>query len=351
MKVGIIKPPNKKSMSRGVGFYTERLLTAFNKRRDIETELIDFSFSPLSYRSYDLLHFPYFDLFFLTFPPIRHKKTVVTLHDVTQLKFPEGFPLGIRGKNIWPIQKKLLESTDAVLTDSEASKKDIIEFAGYPKEKITVTLLAGDKAFIPIKDTLYLSKISKKYELPPRFALYVGGVNWNKNLPVLAKACLAANISLVTVGTAFVSEQEDINHFEKKRFKEFLEITRGNSLFRFLGFVPTDDLAGIYNLANVYVQPSVYEGFGLPVLEAMGCGCPVICGDNSSLPEIAGEAGEYVDVSDHIAMAAAIEKIISLSSGQRAKITKKSIIQAAKFNWDQTAQKTYEVYKKVLVGV
>lgn len=341
MKVALVKPPHSGSLVRGVGFYGERLYSALQKLKEIEVKFVDFSFSPNKYKNFDLVHFVYFDLFYLTFPPIRQKKTIVTLHDIIPLKFPEAYPLGIRGKTVWPIQNILLKTVNAVITDSQTSKNDISRIAGISPEKINVTYLAADNVFRKIVDPLKLEFVTSKYRLPKKFVLYVGGVNWNKNLLALVEACQKNNLNLVIVGKEALEEKVDFSNVENTPFKKFLEKTHGDEKIKRLGYVPTEDLVGIYSLATVYCQPSIYEGFGLPVLEAMGCGCPVVCGKNSSLSEIAGNAATYADVQSPDDLAEKIKNI---------KPTGLEISQAKKFSWEKTAKATYDVYQKVLAG-
>lgn len=341
MRVALVKPPHQGSLSRGVGFYAQRLFDSLSKKSEISLEWMNLSFNPLAYQKFDLVHFPYFDFTFSTLPPVRLSKTVVTVHDMTPLVFPGHFPFGNRAKIIWPIQKKLLSGVDAVLTDSNTSKNDITKIAGISKEKVTVTYLAADPAFKKITDTIILYSIIVKYKLPEKFVLYVGGVNWNKNLPTLIQACQQINIPLVIVGKEALGKNLDLNHAESQSFQQVLDLIKNDTKILRLGFVPTEDLVGIYNLAKVYVQPSFYEGFGLPVLEAMGCGTPVICGKNSSLIEIAGDAATFADVTSVDDLA---DKIVNV------KKTGKEILQAQKFTWEKTAGETLKVYEKVLAS-
>ncbi len=348
MRVALIKPPHLGSHVRGVGFYAERLFSSLEMGADLQIQWENFSLSPLKYTNLDLVHFTYFDLFYLTFPPVRLSKTVVTLHDVIPLKFPEHFPLGKRGKIIWPIQKKLLNTANAVVTDSETSKKDIVDLTNYPDEKIFVTYLAADPEFKPLKATSVLEKIKAKYKLPERFVLYVGGVNWNKNLPTLVKACHKISVNLIIVGQEALGDQLNLNHIESQSFKEVLSLIKNDSHIKRLGFVPTSELSVIYNLATVYVQPSFYEGFGLPVLEALSCGTPVICGHNSSLSEIGSNVALFTDITSVDNLASKISEVMDWSKVERDRQSQSGVAQARKFSWEKTAKETIEVYKKVL---
>lgn len=341
MYIALVKPPHVGSLVRGVGFYTQRLLSALNEIPKLKVQLVDFSYFPQSYRGFNLVHFPYFDFFHLTLPPWRNFATVVTIHDIIPLRFPQHFPLGVRGKTVWPIQKKLLQKVDLIITDSKSSKSDISKITAVPLPKVQVTYFAADEKFKPVKDFATLHKIKRKYNLPEKFVLYVGGVNWNKNLPTLVRACREANVSLVVVGQEALGENLDLEHAESQSYNEFINLITDRPKVLRLGFVPTEDLVVIYNLAGVYVQPSLYEGFGLPILEAMSCNCPVICGHNSSLPEVAGDAATFADVENFQDLAQKIAQV---------KRTGRELSQAAKFTWENTAHKTYEIYQKVLAG-
>ncbi len=316
----MVRPPITGHAVRGVGFYAQRLYTALEPLVDISW--IDFSLIPVT--GFDLVHYPYFDFSWPTLAPVRMAKTVVTLHDVTPLVFPKHYPFGLRAKIVWPWQKSLLNSADAVLTDSVCSKNDIQKIIGL--SKVHVTYLAADEAFKPLKT---------KRE---NFVLYVGGGNWNKNVLSLIKACQRTKTSLVLVGKEFTTPVG--NNIEARPLKEIQSHIDGKNVIA-RGFVETGELVKLYNQARVYVQPSVYEGFGLPVLEAMACGTPVICAKLGSLPEIAGNAATYADVSDPADLAEKIKK---------AEPTGREISQANKFSWEKTARDTYEIYSKIFTG-
>ncbi len=325
MKVALVRPPVTGHGVRGIGFYGQHLFEALKPFVDIRW--IDFSFVPIC--NSDIVHYPYFDLFWPTLPPIRNTKTVVTVHDLTPLKFPGHFPMGLRAKVVWPWQKFLLKHVDAVLTDSYCSQKDIKEITGI--NNAYVAYLAADPAFKPLN--------FKR----GNFVLYVGGANWNKNVITLIKACQEIKMPLVLVGKEFI--QKPINHVETEPLKQILDAARMTKNITIKGFVETEELVRLYNQAKVYVQPSIYEGFGLPVLEAMACGTPVICGNNSSLSEIVGDAATFADVTSVDDLAEKI-KNTRTDSGQARMTTD----QVKKFSWEKCAKETHEVYQKVLPG-
>jgi len=368
VKVAIdVSPLKTGHQYRGIGAYTDNLAKSFRS-----TKIHGFSFQLIEKekipKDCDLIHYPYFDLFFLTLPIKKLKPTVVTIHDVIPLVFPEHFLVGLRGSLKFQIQKKSLKNVKAVITDSENSKKDIFKYLNYPKEKIYVVPLAPAKEFKPITNHQSLTTIKRKYQLPDNFVLYVGDVNYNKNIPGLIKAfsrfllqtsehSSRSSFKLVLVGKAFLDEnlkeaKEILQLIKNPSLRSrtlFLTDARNNSLklskkVVCLGWIPTEDLVGIYNLATVYCQPSFYEGFGLPVLEAMACGCPVVAAKTSSLPEICGEAAVMVDPYNINNMAMGIKKVID----DKKELINKGFKQVRQFSWERVAKETYEVYQKVV---
>lgn len=349
MKVALVQPPNTANIVRGVGHYAQHLYDAL-KGEGIAIEWVHSSY-PILHSNFDLVHFPFFDLFFLNLPPLINKNTVVTVHDLTPIVLAEHFPRGLRGNFKWLIQKTALNFTTAIITVSQASKKDIVKITGIDPGKITVTYEAPDERFQKLSDHTKLKAIKHKLSLPDKFLLYVGDVNYNKNIPTLLSAFakfrgpkLSKDYSLVLAGGAFV-KSDLVEVKEIRRLINHLEID--NSVV-FPGFVSSDDLVGLYNLAAVYIQPSIYEGFGLPVIEALACACPVICGRNSSLPEVAGDAAIYVEETNSEDINS---KIISVTNTPREQFETKCLAQAAKFSWEKTAKETLKVYEKVLKNI
>ncbi|MBU2577823.1 glycosyltransferase family 4 protein [Patescibacteria group bacterium] len=339
IRVGIdLSPLDDQSKYRGIGKYTERLVGALKKVSDIE--LIDYS----KEKNVDLIHYPFFDFFFLTLPLFKPKKTVVTIHDCIPLAFPDQYPPGVKGRSKFLIQRTSLTNASAVITDSENSKNDIVKYLNYPTEKIHVVYLAADSSFGVVKNVKEKNEIRKKYKLPKKFVLYVGDVNYNKNLPSLIKAFsqVRDKADLVLVGKSF--ENKNLNEV-----KEILSLIKELGLeekVHFTGYVADADLKVIYNLASVYCLVSLYEGFGLGVLEAMSCGCPVVTSNLSSLPEAVGDSALLIDPYSIDEISKAIKKFLD-SKKEREEYTKKGIKRAGLFSWRKVAEETAEVYKKV----
>jgi len=333
------------SLKRGVGFYTLNLFQALKKFKSKDRFFLKKKERDLQT---DLVHYPFFDPFFTTLPLIKNKPVVVTIHDLIPLKFPKHYPPGVKGKLSWQIQKLSLKGVDLIITDSLNSKKDINEITGLPLKKIKAVYLAVDKRFKKISCQKKLAKTKKKYRLPDKFILYVGDLNWNKNVLGLAKACLELKIPLVLVGQQAASRNFDPSHPENQPLVLIQELIKKNkNLIRPVGFLSLDQLVNFYNLADLYVQPSFYEGFGLPLLEALSCGCPVICSDQASLPEIGGQAVVYFDPYQENDLLKKIKKLFSKQKKLRI-LKKKGLKQSKKFSWEKTAWQTRRVYEKVL---
>lgn len=337
MRVAIDTTPLKSDHKlRGIGSYTEQLVKAL-QRYENKHSYHFFTRGQIIPKNVDLVHYPYFDPFLLTLPFIKSKPTVVTVHDLIPIAFPEHFPKGFRGELKWQIQKTSLNQARRIITDSNASKKDVNRLIGFAEDRIDVVYLA------PSITHWEWSNI----RLPKRYILYVGDVNWNKNIPGLLEAfsIVKKNISnrkLVLVGKQFLNtslrETQNIN----KRISE-LDI---NPDVVKLGFVKNEDLPTVYRRAAVYVQPSFAEGFGLPVLEAMAYGCPVVCTNTSSLVEIAGPS--IIVNSDSKDIAHGIVKSLTMSNVKRQLATKSGILWAKRFTWKKVAKETVAVYEKAL---
>lgn len=323
---------------RGIGAYTKNLSQALAKISDLE--LVTFQGARIP--DCDLVHYPYFDLFFPTLPIFKNKPTVVTVHDVVPLLFPQHFPPGIRGQLKFWLQKLSLQSTRAVITDSCASKSDIVKFLPVAPDKIFPIHLAPAPIFSKISDQAKLDAAVHKYQLPRRYILYVGDVSYNKNLPRLLEAIVDLNVNFVMVGQALADETVAET---RKLMAKINQLGLQERIWR-LGFVADEDLAAVYNLAKALVQPSLVEGFGLPVLEAMAAGCPVVTSNISSMAEIAGQAAILVDPNDTKNISWGIREILDRDKGQDLRV--KGAEQVKKFSWDKTAQETVKVYKTVL---
>lgn len=333
---------NPQHAVRGVGEYIHNLVSELKSSRDIE--LVE-SKTSNSAEPNSILHIPYFDPFQLTLPKIKKQPLIVTIHDLIPLLFPGHFPAGVKGKFKWAIQKRLLKNVDAIITDSESAKKDIINLANIPKSKIHVIHLAASSSFRKITDTNLSQKVKKKYSLPEKFALYVGDVTWNKNVPNLISAATNIKAPLVLVGKTLTSDSVDNNNPWNKDLVKAKKQLSENKYCNAIGYVTREELLTLYNLATCLVFPSRYEGFGLPVLEAMACGCPVITTTNGSLKEVANDAALFTDTSIE-GIEKSLHKLLSDADLQK-KLSQAGLKNAEKFTWNTTADKTIHVYERV----
>jgi len=325
---------------RGVGVYTRFLQVALKK-----FDHSDIHFSSTLPKS-DIVHYPYFDLFQSTLPLslsfLRSKpKLVVTVHDVIPLLYPDYYPVGIKGHLHFLRQKLALHQVDAVLTDSMASKNDIVKLLGIKQDKIHVIYLAGNPELTRVSATM-IKDAREKHELPDEYLLYVGDINYNKNIPALIESMrdVPPNIHLVCVG----------NNFHPQPIPEWTKIEKAllgiEQRVHFRTNIPKDDtktLSALYSGAVAYVQPSLYEGFGLPLLEAMQCETPVVSTQNSSLVEVGGQHVVYSDTSSS-SLANAINQVLSWSAQERKKRASEALGWSRQFSWEKTALETIKVY-------
>jgi glycosyltransferase involved in cell wall biosynthesis len=334
LKVAIDSGPLTSGHSvRGIGVNTRELLVALNMipHKDIQISEVDFSKEDLS--KFDIVHYQYFRPFFVDLPYIKPaKKVVLTIHDLIPLVYPKHYPSGIKGKINFIVNKYLIKkNVDAIITISETSKKDICRFLGVDPKIVHVIYLASKSVFKPVTAHGSLFTVKRRYSLPDRFALYVGDVNYNKNIPVLVEACKIANIPLVICGKqAKGIEKQNLNHPELSHLKnvDWKDVLR-------LGFVPDNDLASIYSMAKVYVQPSLYEGFGLPAIEAVSCGTPVVLARSQCMVEVLGDDFSYCGPNDAKSMAKAI---LNPNTGKKL---------PRDYSWEKTAKETLKVYNNV----
>lgn len=345
-----IRPLNNPQKYRGVGVYTQNLYSQLRQKTK-KVAVYGFKHPQEITENTDLVHYPYFDPFSLTLPLFKKFPTVVTVHDLIPIIFPEHFPKGLKGWLKWQIQKLSLKRTIHIITDSDSSQKDIVKILKVKKDSVSSIHLAPASVFQPAS-LAEQRRIRKKLGLPEKFLLYVGDFNWNKNVPSLVKACIGLEIPLVVAGGKAVSFDYDPRHPENQPLAEFQRLVQRHAeLTTTPGFLSQKDLIALYSTATFYCQPSFYEGFGLPVLEAMACGCPVICSSFSSLPEVAGEAAIYIkDPYSVQSIKATIKKAFNFSEKSREKIINNAFKQVKKFSWQKTAQETRGVYEKALKG-
>ncbi|MCE1245317.1 MAG: glycosyltransferase family 4 protein [Firmicutes bacterium] len=276
----------------------------------------------------------------------HRKRSILTIYDLTPKFFSDIIFVKKRAL-LKPVFNHLLSCVPIgghFLSISENTKKDMVKLMKIPQEKITVTHLGRDELFQPVEDTVFLESVRRKYTLPEHFALYVGGISPHKNLNSLLEALVLLNVEyhinipLVIVGKA------DGFHFQA--LKERVEYLKLTDRVHFTGYVPDEELAALYSQADLFVMPSLYEGFGLPLLEAMACGAPCAVSGTSSFPEIAGSAAVLFDPKNIDSIAEAMHRVLC-SDELKAELKKKGPRKAKLFSWDKTASQTIEAYKKM----
>lgn len=267
-------------------------------------------------------------------------KKILTIFDLSPILFPRFFT---KLTNIYTkLFPTILKNTDHIITVSENSKKDIIKIFDIPKEKITVTYLSVEDKFKPIRDKIYLELIRKKYSLPKRFILFVGTIEPRKNLTSLLSAFSDIKKNKLEIKLVIVGKMGWLQNDIFKKIKQ-LDIEQD---VIFTGFVEEKDLPYFYNLAKLFVYPSLYEGFGFPVLEAMACGCPVITSPTSSLSEITGNAAILLNPTDTRNMTKVILNTVS-NKKLRSKLIEYGLSHVKKFNWQNCAKNTLKVYNEI----
>lgn len=323
---------------RGVGVYTKNLLAELEKISDVE--LVE------SAGDAKVIHYPFFDLFRPTLPIVPPQDTVVTIHDVIPLLFSQAYKPGIKGRLFFWRQRFALKFVKAVITDSEASKRDIAKYLHVPAEKISVVYLAPNPDLQALSSEK-IAKLARFYKLPEKYLLYVGDINYNKNIPQLIKSLkfLPDDLHLVCAGKNFYSHP--IPEWQAIELQVALSNVANRVTFLSdLGEEPNETLSALYARAQCYVQPSLAEGFGLPVVEAMFCQTPVVAAQNSSLTEVGGDVVTYVEPTAE-SIAEGVKNIIQLSQRERQTMVEQAQKWVAQFSWTRTAHETAMVYRQV----
>lgn len=283
-----------------------------------------------------LFHAPGFVLPLLSFLP-----GVVTIHDLCYLLFPDCFPARRRRYFEWLVPPSLRKAR-LIIAVSRQTRDDLCKFMAVAEEKVRVVYNGVGAQFRP-GDRRALS-IRDKYGLPPKMALFVGRLEPRKNLGRLIRALSVLRRTRAFEHKLVLAGQSDFGHERLLQLRSELNIEDD---VLFTGFVPDSDLPALYNAADLFIYPSLYEGFGLPLLEAMACGTPTITSRTSSLREVAGEASLLVDPYDTFGMAKAMADVLS-SRSLREKLSEAGLKQAAKFTWSRAASETMSVYQEVL---
>lgn len=275
-------------------------------------------------------------------PHLARARSVFTLHDLSFITRPETH----LGSNRWFLRLAVpmfLRRSNAVICVSEHTRADAIRHYRLDESKIHVIPEGVNSRFQPMEDPSVRLAVRAKYGLPEEFILFVGTIEPRKNLVALLGAYRELRAEGRPEKLVVVGRKGWLHGPTFSRLRELgLE---GEVLF--LGYVADDDLPAIYSAASVFVFPSLYEGFGLPPLEAMACGTPVVCSNASSLPEVCGDAAILVPPTDVLAMTAALRRVLD-DPELRLQLRSRGLRQAARFSWEEVAARTISVYREVI---
>ncbi|WP_049868416.1 glycosyltransferase family 4 protein [Paenibacillus sp. D9] len=357
----------------GIGYYVENLYRHVSTDPDVELELVcnGFGFSKEMKTETHTLRkapFPYdlyrtkfhnkflyntfhierfmgrFDVFHGTnyvLIPTKRAKKIVTIHDLSFVKYPQFVPKIIVDHHTeW--SRYAAKESDLIIVDSFSTGNDLQEYFGVKEDKLVCVHLAASSRYCPRKKA-EVQDVRERYNLPERFILFVGTIEKRKNVLNLVRAFAQAKRKdsiaekLVLVGGMGLGHEEVLDAVEKLGIQDDVV---------FPGYVRDEDLPKLYNLATLFAYISYYEGFGLPLLEALQSGVPVISSTCSSLPEVVGSAGIQVEPDDIDGIAKSITDVLS-SKEARERMIQEGLIQASIFSWERAAKETIETYKRI----
>ena len=286
-------------------------------------------------RKFDLVFIPSYSA-----PLFSFGKTVVTIHDLIATRHPEWTTKN-QSFRFATVVKYAARKANYIIAVSEASRKDILELTGVAQDKVVVVYSGVDEHFQKLPSE-HLIDFTKKYNLQQPFILYVGSIHPRRNIQKLIEAFV------------HLKKEKQIKH---KLILIGLVLQQASQLTKWIndsniaedilsvGFVSDEDLVKFYNMADLFIYPSLYEGFGFPVLEAMACGTPVITSNVSSLPEVAGNAAILIDPLNVMEMADSIYRLIS-NSALRQEFVERGFERCKQFSWRQAAEETLNLFEK-----
>lgn len=368
IKIAYVSGSSKKIDSvRGIGANNSELFVALNKYKGKNIEITDEESTNI--KNYDVVHFTVFRPFFISLPFFKPKnqKWILTIHDLIPLIYPKYYPSGLKGFIKYQINKFLIKLyVDKIITISQTSKKDICRFLNVDPRIVDVVYISAKQAITKLNGESWKKEIIKKFNLPSKFIIFDHGVNYNKNLITLIKASIKINMPVAAVGkeienlgkfnlgnTANLKGPLDrirnlfgIQHPQLQHLEELEKVLNESKTLR-LGYVSDEDLNKLFNLATLCVQPSYYEGFGMPVVEAMKVGTPVVASKTQTLVEIGQDACLYFDPKSSNDLAEKIKLILN-DKKVRDELIKLGYKQAQKYSWEKCAKETLSLYEKIV---
>ncbi len=283
----------------------------------------------------DVLHSPDF------IPPHRPTcKSVITVHDLAFLLYPHF--LTKESARYYGHIDHAVRWTDHIISVSESTKRDTIQHLGVPEEKITVVHEAANPIFCPLDKAEAQEQVRNRHGVDGPYILFVSTIEPRKNVPSLLRAlwqlvtCYKEDVRLVLAGGKGWLFEDAFALVDELKLDDRVH---------FVGRVSSEDLLYLYNAAEMLAHPAFYEGFGLPPLEAMACGLPVVASDVASLPEVVGDAGQLIDPHDVDELTVAMWRVLN-DSALRVQMREKGLVQAGLFSWERAARETMEIYRK-----
>lgn len=278
---------------------------------------------------------------------MKQTRVLMHLHDVIPFlfwrqyapSFPRDFRVGLR------LSLRAAARVDAVITDSECSKKDIVEWTGADPDRIHVVPFGCDEEFRPVEQLAEREAFLRSKQVTSPFILYVGATDHRKNLPFLVRAFEQLRESGYPGSLYLIGEEFGWTHLaEVRKIHEEIGRSRCSEAIRMPGYVNSEELAMYLACADAFVFPSLYEGFGLPALEAMSCGAAVVVSNRSSIPEVVGDAGLYFDPSSQDEC---VRQLIAVTSDRalRQELGRRGLQRAKLFSWRRAAEQIFEIYR------
>ena len=287
----------------------------------------------------DLLHVPIYYL-----PPNAPTRSIVTIYDTRFLRMPESYPR-LRYAFLKRAVPWSLRRASQVVTISEFTKSELVTLLGIDPDHITVTLLAPRTAFRPVSDEASLELVRRKYRLPQRFLLSASALEPRKNLPRTIEAFARARSGglsqeLVLAGAPYFGTSDIGRAIAQHGVERLVHLP---------GYIEDVDMPAVYSAADAFIYPSLYEGFGIPLLESMACGTPVIAARGSSMPEVAGAAAEFVDPRDVDSIAQGMLRVLG-DTARAEELRSLGLERVKTFSWERTARETAALYRRVAAG-
>jgi glycosyltransferase involved in cell wall biosynthesis len=328
--VEVNEAPSRAASSRG----RRRISDMFAMGRAASRQGLDLFFFPATYSF---------------FPVWNVGKVVVTMHDALALSRPELVFPDWHGRVAWALKEHAAARwADLVLTVSETARRDLLRWFQWRDDRVRVIPEGPDAIFGPLPEGNASDDAIKRHGVDPRgrFLLYVGGLSPHKNLIRLIEAFALSGLRDEGITLALVGDLGDVFHTHIPELREAVARQGLERSVVFTGFVPDADLVAFYNRAEALVQPSLMEGFGLPPVEAMACGTPVICSDAGSLPEVVGDAGLYFPPEDVSAMASALRQIVD-DPGLRLALASKARKRSSHYSWEAAGRALLSAFESL----